>query len=259
MAHIDYYLGTVSPNCYLAGTRPAEIAAKHGATLIYKPIDLMALFSRTGGLPPPQRHVSRQEYRLMEMDRAAKLRGEPINLQPAHWPTNPAPSSYAVIAAQTASLAYNRGAHIQCRTQEFLRGLGYQGLGESSINALGIAPALAVMSGLGELSRLNRVITPEYGPMVRVFKMITDLPLAVDTPIDAGIMEFCKICKKCAEACPPAALSFDDATWARARGWALWKGLIMLAKQPGARSAEAERSKRVVDEVVAEHRRQRID
>ena len=100
MAHIDYYLGTVSPNCYLAGTRPGEIAAKHGATITYKPLDLMALFARTGGLPPPQRHISRQEYRLMEMERSAKLAGLPINLKPAHWPTNPAPSSYAVIAAQ---------------------------------------------------------------------------------------------------------------------------------------------------------------
>lgn len=102
MAHIDYYLATISPNCYLAGTRPGEIAAKHGASITYKPLDLMALFARTGGLPPPQRHISRQDYRLMEMERAAKLRGVPINVKPAHWPTNPAPSSYAVIAAQAA-------------------------------------------------------------------------------------------------------------------------------------------------------------
>ena len=102
MAHIDYYLGTISPNCYLAGTRPAEIAAKHGATIAYKPLDLMALFARTGGLPPPQRHISRQEYRLIEMERAAKLANLPIHVKPAHWPTNPAPSSYAVIAAQAA-------------------------------------------------------------------------------------------------------------------------------------------------------------
>lgn len=102
MAHIDYYLGTISPNCYLAGTRPAEIAAKHGATIAYKPLDLMALFARTGGLPPPQRHISRQEYRLIEMERSANLLGLPIHVKPAHWPTNPAPSSYAVIAAQAA-------------------------------------------------------------------------------------------------------------------------------------------------------------
>ena len=102
MAHIDYYLATISPNCYLAATRPQEVAAKHHATITYKPLDIMGLFARTGGVPPGQRHPSRQEYRLMEMERAAKLAELPLNLQPAHWPTNPAPSSYALIAAQKA-------------------------------------------------------------------------------------------------------------------------------------------------------------
>ena len=124
------------------------------------------------------------------------------------------------LASQTTSLAYKRGETIQASTQEFLRGLGYQCLGESSTNALGIAPALGVMAGLGELSRLNRLITPEFGPMVRVFKLLTDLPVAVDKPIDAGIMEFCKRCKKCAEACPSESLSFmDEPTWETQGGW----------------------------------------
>lgn len=124
------------------------------------------------------------------------------------------------LGSQTTSLAYKRGESIQASLQEFLRGLGYQGLGESSTNALGIAPALAVMAGLGELSRLNRLITPEFGPMVRVFKLLTDLPVATDKPIDAGIMEFCKRCKKCAEACPSESLSFlDEPTWEVQGGW----------------------------------------
>lgn len=124
------------------------------------------------------------------------------------------------LGSQTTSLAYRRGETIQASTQEFLRGLGYQCLGESSTNALGIAPALGVMAGLGELSRLNRLITPEFGPMVRVFKLLTDLPVATDKPIDAGIMEFCKRCKKCAEACPSESLSFEDEpTWEVQGGW----------------------------------------
>jgi len=123
-------------------------------------------------------------------------------------------------ACQTTLGAYGRSRRIQGLTQEFLRGLGYQGLGEGSINALGIAPAMAVMSGMGELSRLNRVITPEYGPMIRVFKILTDLPVATDKPIDAGIMDFCRKCKKCAEACPSEALSFDDEpSWETRGDW----------------------------------------
>jgi len=96
---IDYYFATISPFTYLSGTRPAEVARRHDATLNYKPLDIMSLFGRTGGTPPGQRHESRQDYRLIEMRRSAAKLDMPINLKPAHWPTNPAPSSYAIIAA----------------------------------------------------------------------------------------------------------------------------------------------------------------
>lgn len=102
MPHIDYYFATISPYTYLAGTRLEEIAAKHGATITYKPLDIMQQFARTGGQPPKDRHVSRQEYRLQELVRAAKKLDMAFNLKPAHWPTNMAPSSYALIAAQNA-------------------------------------------------------------------------------------------------------------------------------------------------------------
>lgn len=102
MAHIDYFFATISPFTYLAGTGLETIAAKHGATITYKPLDIMGLFARTGGTPPKDRHPNRQAYRLQELERRAKLAGVPLNLKPAFWPTNPAPSSYAVIAAQEA-------------------------------------------------------------------------------------------------------------------------------------------------------------
>jgi 2-hydroxychromene-2-carboxylate isomerase len=102
MAHIDYYFATLSPFTYLCGTRPAEIAARHGATLTYKPLDIMQLFARTGGVPPKDRHPNRQTYRLQELRRRAALAEMPIQQKPAHWPTNGAPASYAIIAAQAA-------------------------------------------------------------------------------------------------------------------------------------------------------------
>ncbi len=102
MAHIDYYFGTISPYAYLAGSRLEEIARAHEATIGYKPLDLMALFSRTGGTMPKDRHVSRMEYRAQDLVRQARNLGLNFNLQPTHWPTNMAPSSYAIIAAQNA-------------------------------------------------------------------------------------------------------------------------------------------------------------
>ncbi|WP_299152026.1 2-hydroxychromene-2-carboxylate isomerase [uncultured Tateyamaria sp.] len=102
MAHIDYYFATLSPYTYLAGTRFEAIAAKHGASVSYKPLDVVALFGRTGGTPPKDRHPNRVQYRAQELVRQAKKLDMPFNLKPAHWPTNAAPSSYAIIAAQAA-------------------------------------------------------------------------------------------------------------------------------------------------------------
>lgn len=102
MAQIDYYFATLSPYCYLAGMRLEEVAAKHGATINYKPFDIIQGFGRTGGTLPNERHVSRIEYRAQELPRQAKKLGLPFNLKPAHWPTNGAPSAYAFIAAQNA-------------------------------------------------------------------------------------------------------------------------------------------------------------
>lgn len=50
-----------------------------------------------------------------------------------------------------------------------------------------------------------------------------------------------------------SAIAADDATWARGRGWTLWKALITAAGHD-ANQAEAERQRRVIDEVLADHR-----
>ncbi|PZO66487.1 MAG: 2-hydroxychromene-2-carboxylate isomerase [Paracoccus denitrificans] len=98
MAHIDYYFGTTSPYVYLAGNRLEEIAAKHGAAITYRPVDIPQLFDRTGGIQPASRHSSRMEYRAQELARWSEELGMPLKIDVAA--TNAAPSSYAVIAAQ---------------------------------------------------------------------------------------------------------------------------------------------------------------
>jgi len=102
MPQIDYYVATVSPFVYLAGTRLEAIAARHGYSIHYKPLDVVALFPRTGGTAPSRRHESRNAYGAQDLRRQAAKAGLPITLQPRFRPTNAAPSSYAVIAAQAA-------------------------------------------------------------------------------------------------------------------------------------------------------------
>jgi 2-hydroxychromene-2-carboxylate isomerase len=102
MAHIDYFFSTVSPWVYFAGDRLERMAARHGATIAYKPVDLGALFPRTGGVALPDRHPSRQQYRLQELARHSRKLDMPLNPKPAYWPVNGAPAAYAIIAAQSA-------------------------------------------------------------------------------------------------------------------------------------------------------------
>jgi len=98
MAHIDYYFSVLSPFSYLAGLGLEEVAARHGTEIAYKPFDILKVFGETGGVPPAKRHPSRQQYRLQELKRISARRGLKLNLQPAHWPTDQAPASKAIIA-----------------------------------------------------------------------------------------------------------------------------------------------------------------
>lgn len=100
MAHIEYFFSTVSPYTYLAGLRMEEVAARHGATITYRPMDLIGgIFPRTGGVAVKERHPARLDYRLQELRRQSAKYGLPLDLDPPYRAINPAPSSYAFIAA----------------------------------------------------------------------------------------------------------------------------------------------------------------
>lgn len=45
-------------------------------------------------------------------------------------------------------------------------------------------------------------------------------------------------------------LVLDDATWVRARGWALWKALITLVPSSRAKPSEAEEARRVISDLI---------
>lgn len=102
MPKIDYYLSVISPFCYLAGDRLERTAQKHGATIDYHPVDIVAVGNATGWTPPPKRHPARMEYRAQELARIAAREGLDINLKPAHWPCDQLPASRAINAALAA-------------------------------------------------------------------------------------------------------------------------------------------------------------
>ncbi|MBY8985991.1 MAG: reductive dehalogenase [Candidatus Lokiarchaeota archaeon] len=111
-------------------------------------------------------------------------------------------------AAAAAALAYSKMAFVIACLGEFIRNLGYRAIQCGNDTALSIP--LSVDAGLGALGRLGLLITPEFGPRVRICKVYTDLPLISDNPnlkFINRITKFCRNCLKCAESCATNAIS----------------------------------------------------
>ena len=49
-------------------------------------------------------------------------------------------------------------------------------------------------------------------------------------------------------------MALDAATWARGRGWALWKSLKTLAERIRQREPGVEEARRCLDEILSDHR-----
>ncbi len=114
-------------------------------------------------------------------------------------------TSPAYESAAATGVGYSRMAFAIASVAEFLRNLRYGAIPMGNDTALSIP--LAVNAGLGRLGRNGLLITPEYGPCVRLCKVFTDLPLAPDGPIDFGLTEICVDCRRCADACEGGAIS----------------------------------------------------
>ena len=98
MPTIDYFFTLVSPFAYLGHRALLDVAREHGAEVRFRPVALMGVWEHSGAVPLPQRPQSRQDYRLIELQRWRERRGVPLNLHPEHFPTNPTLADRSVIA-----------------------------------------------------------------------------------------------------------------------------------------------------------------
>jgi epoxyqueuosine reductase len=126
-----------------------------------------------------------------------------IEMDPQGIGTTPALTSSAVVG-----LTYSKMAFLIACMGEFIRNLGYKAIQMGNDTALSIP--LAVDAGLGELGRHGLLVTPQLGSRVRICKVFTDMDLVCDEPVDLGVQQFCKTCRKCAEACEVEAISFEE-------------------------------------------------
>lgn len=81
---IDFYFDFSSPYGYFAATKIDDIAAKHGRTVVWRPILLGALFKITGQQPLPTIPL-KGSYAKHDLARCARLFGVPFKL-PSKFP-----------------------------------------------------------------------------------------------------------------------------------------------------------------------------
>lgn len=113
-------------------------------------------------------------------------------------------TSPAATASTAPAMGYAHDATILLALAQYIRSLGYEAVANQNDTTLAIP--YAIKAGLGEYGRNGLIITPEYGPRIRLARILTNMPLAHDTPIKFGVEETCNICRRCANNCPPQAI-----------------------------------------------------
>jgi 2-hydroxychromene-2-carboxylate isomerase len=108
---IDYYDSMSSPWTYLGHLRFVELAQRFGLTIRHKPMDLLKVWSVSGGLPLKQRARQRQAYRHQELRRWSELLQVPCKPEPAHHPVADRRACYMVIAAMRRGLDWSTLSH----------------------------------------------------------------------------------------------------------------------------------------------------
>ena len=98
MKQIDYYFWINSDWAYLGADRLEAIASEYGASINYMPVDLPAVYARTGGMILGKRAPERQAYRITELQRWTRKLGIPLNFSPKFMCPNGDLASCLVIA-----------------------------------------------------------------------------------------------------------------------------------------------------------------
>ena len=110
-----------------------------------------------------------------------------------------------------SSRQYVESAVVATQLAETIRLWGSPARGHIDGNYRVICPLVARDAGLGEIGRMSILMTPKLGPRVRLAVVTTDLELIPDrAPPMMDMIDFCMICKKCAENCPSRSISLGE-------------------------------------------------
>jgi reductive dehalogenase len=127
-----------------------------------------------------------------------------------HLETMLASTGYDSVSIAQSFRGYHLSGVIAVVLARYIRSLGYNARAHHARNYKAVMTPCLSAAGLGEMSRTGDcVVHPRLGFRHKVAAVTTDLPLMPDQPIDFGLQDFCRVCRKCAEECPAEAITFD--------------------------------------------------
>ncbi len=94
----------------------------------------------------------------------------------------------------------------------YIRNLGYEARNNMDGNYIFPLVNIFDRTNFGEIGLNGLIISKEYGPRMRLGIVSTNIPLIEDENENLYIKEFCKICARCKNTCPPRAIgeTFDE-------------------------------------------------
>jgi epoxyqueuosine reductase QueG len=110
--------------------------------------------------------------------------------------------------------AYYVLGEITVKLAAYIRSLGYKAYAhhprsiESEIGSVLHKP-IAKKAGIGEIGRNTLLLTPEFGPRVRLATVTTELEVVPTRPMSIGLAEYCLKCHRCQNKCPVGAIPED--------------------------------------------------
>jgi len=201
---VDFVDGEVTPNKAPIPDDPQLMARHIKETVYFLRADIVGICE----LPP---------YAVYSHSMAT---GEPIVLNHKYaisivvdqdWKTAGATVGNDWISNSMSFLSYSSSGFIACILADYIRRLGYPARAHHARNYQVVVPPILLKAGIGEMCRIGDIVlNPFIGPRFKASVVTTDLPLAVDKPIDFGLQDFCDKCGQCARYCPSGAISFGE-------------------------------------------------
>jgi epoxyqueuosine reductase len=126
-----------------------------------------------------------------------------MEMEKAKMDTSPSEASYVEVHK-----TYHHLGRAANQIAGWLRERGYAAQAGHPLIGQALYPPLAQQAGLGWRGLHGLLITPRFGPRVRlaaVFTSIENLPLSYENG-HQWIEAYCELCKLCVKACPPQAI-----------------------------------------------------